>query len=494
MHTHGPSQSTGVLNFTFFFGKEGQVIISLPESCLLTTDTVIRSYLGAYVAKWRPPLSPLLALCTFLVAEKHAGDRSPWKPYLEILPKAYTCPVCLEPEVVNLLPQPLKAKAREQRIRVQEFFTSSRDFFSSLQPLFSEAVEGIFSYSALLWAWCTVNTRAVYVKRGQRQCFSAEPDTCALAPYLDLLNHSPGVQVKAAFNEETRCYEIRTGSSCRRHEEVFICYGPHDNQRLLLEYGFVAARNPHACVYVSQDILVKYLPSTDKQMNKKISILKDHDFIENLTFGWDGPSWRLLTTLKLLCLEAEELACWQDPDEALTFPPELQEPRNLQTTVYPMGAALLVAAAVGSILLKPVQGDCRPTAPATRGACQKRRLSGAAPGWPNRNPPRDEVCVHVEVGQAVPQNASMWHFWGLRSCWGPARHPVRATHGRVHRCWQVKEAWLMGQPANSLPCPGAQTGLSSVGSKYFRCSIFAADVFAITNWARGNFAIKKKRR
>lgn len=213
--------------------------------------------------------------------------------------------------MVNLLPQPLKAKAREQRIRVQEFFTSSRDFFSSLQPLFSEAVEGIFSYSALLWAWCTVNTRAVYVKRGQRQCFSAEPDTCALAPYLDLLNHSPGVQVKAAFNEETRCYEIRTGSSCRRHEEVFICYGPHDNQRLLLEYGFVAARNPHACVYVSQDILVKYLPSTDKQMNKKISILKDHDFIENLTFGWDGPSWRLLTTLKLLCLEAEEFTCWK---------------------------------------------------------------------------------------------------------------------------------------------------------------------------------------
>lgn len=146
--------------------------------------------------RWRPPLSPLLALCTFLVAEKHAGDRSPWKAYLEILPKAYTCPVCLEPEVVDLLPKPLKAKAREQRLGVQEFFTSSRDFFSSLQPLFSEAVEGIFSYSAVLWAWCTVNTRAVYVERGRRPCFSAEPDTCALAPYLDLLNHSPGVQVR----------------------------------------------------------------------------------------------------------------------------------------------------------------------------------------------------------------------------------------------------------------------------------------------------------
>ncbi|XP_054432041.1 SET domain-containing protein 4 [Pteronotus mesoamericanus] len=291
--------------------QEGQVIVSLPESCLLTTDTVIRSYLGPYVAKWQPPPSPLLALCTFLVAERHAGDRSPWKPYLEILPKAYTCPVCLEPEVVDLLPGPLKAKAREQRAHVQELFASSRAFFSSLQPLFPVPVESIFSYSAFLWAWGTVNTRAVYLERGRRPCFSAEPDTCALAPYLDLLNHSPTVQVKAAFNEETRCYEIRTGSRWRQHEEVLICYGPHDNQRLFLEYGFVAPGNPHACVRVAQDVLVKYLPATDKQMNKKISILKDHDFIENLTFGWDGPSWRLLTALKLLCLRAGELPCWK---------------------------------------------------------------------------------------------------------------------------------------------------------------------------------------
>ncbi|XP_034511626.1 SET domain-containing protein 4 isoform X7 [Ailuropoda melanoleuca] len=304
-----PGTGRGLMSKTSL--REGQMIISLPESCLLTTDTVIRSYLGAYIAKWQPPPSPLLALCTFLVSEKHAGDQSLWKPYLEILPKAYTCPVCLEPEVVNLFPKPLKAKAEEQRARVQGFFSSSRDFFSSLQPLFSEAVESIFSYSALLWAWCTVNTRAVYVKHRQEQCFSTEPNTCALAPYLDLLNHSPRVQVKAAFNEETRCYEIRTASGCRKHEEVFICYGPHDNQQLLLEYGFVSIQNPHACVYVSEDVLVKYLPLTDKQMNKKISILKDHDFIENLTFGWDGPSWRLRTALKLLCLEAEEFTCWK---------------------------------------------------------------------------------------------------------------------------------------------------------------------------------------
>ncbi|NWR94467.1 SETD4 protein, partial [Furnarius figulus] len=289
----------------------GDLIISLPEKCLLTTSTVLSSYLGGYIMKWRPPVSPLMALCTFLMAEKHAGEKSPWKPYLDVLPQAYTCPACLEHDVVTLLPEPLKKKAQEQRMMIHELYISSKAFFSSLQPLFAENTGTIFTYSALEWAWCTINTRTIYMKHPQRECFSLEPDVYALAPYLDLLNHSPNVQVKAAFNEQTRSYEIWTNSQCKKYGEVFICYGPHDNQRLLLEYGFVAMDNPHSSVYVSADTLLKYFPPLDKQRKAKLSILKDHDFLENLTFGWDGPSWRLLTALKVLSLGADEFACWR---------------------------------------------------------------------------------------------------------------------------------------------------------------------------------------
>ncbi|XP_049641745.1 SET domain-containing protein 4 [Suncus etruscus] len=305
-----PGTGRGLMSRTSL--RKGQVIISLPESCLLTTETVMRSRLGVYIARWQPPLSPVLALCTFLVFEKHVGLRSSWKPYLDVLPTTYTCPVCLAPNVVALLPEPLRVQAQEQRARVQGLFTASRGFFSSLQPLFpQDPVDSVFTKAVFRWAWCTVNTRAVYVKPMAQPGCSPEPDTSALAPFLDLLNHSPHVQVKAAFNEESRCYEIQLASDCRKHQEVFICYGPHDNRRLLLEYGFVATHNPHASVPVVLDTLVKYLPSADKQMSKKISILRDHDFIENLTFGWDGPSWRLLTALKLLCLQAGEFTCWK---------------------------------------------------------------------------------------------------------------------------------------------------------------------------------------
>ncbi|NXM23312.1 SETD4 protein, partial [Ploceus nigricollis] len=265
--------------------QAGDLIISLPEKCLLTTGTVLRSCLGGHIEKWKPPVSPLLALCTFLIAEKHAGEKSPWKPYLDVLPKAYTCPACLEPDVINLLPKPLKKKAQEQKMMIQELFKSSKAFFSSLQPLFAENTGTIFNFSALQWAWCTINTRTIYMKHPHRECFSLEPDVYALAPYLDLLNHSPKVQVKAGFNEQTRSYEIWTNSQCKKYQEVLICYGPHDNQRLLLEYGFVAMDNPHSSVYVSPDTLLKYFSPLDKQRKAKVSILKDHDFLDRATFG-----------------------------------------------------------------------------------------------------------------------------------------------------------------------------------------------------------------
>lgn len=106
--------------------------------------------------------------------------------------------------------------------------------------------------------------------------FLCGQDVYALAPFLDLLNHRPDVQVncwnvnnklnvndslvlewvfhffqvKASFNNVTRCYEITTVAGIQRFHQAFINYGSHDNQRLLLEYGFMAPCNHHSVVYV----------------------------------------------------------------------------------------------------------------------------------------------------------------------------------------------------------------------------------------------------
>ncbi|XP_036401715.1 SET domain-containing protein 4 [Megalops cyprinoides] len=291
--------------------QAGDLLISLPENCLLTTASVLSSYMGEYVKRWKPSVSPLLALCAFLISERHLAMGSQWKPYVDVLPKTYTCPVYFPDDVISLLPRGLRRKALDQRDEVAKLHSSSLGFFRSLQPLFRQPVESIFTHDALRWAWCSVNTRTVYMEHPQSPHLSRERDVYALAPYLDLLNHCPEVQVEAGFSQVTRCYEIRSVQGCKKYQQAFICYGPHDNQRLLLEYGFVAPDNPHSVVYVDPGDLQVCLSGADKQFAQKLLFLKQHDFLVNLTFGPEGPSWRLMTVLRLLSLQPDQYSCWK---------------------------------------------------------------------------------------------------------------------------------------------------------------------------------------
>ncbi|KAL1022326.1 hypothetical protein UPYG_G00025180 [Umbra pygmaea] len=290
----------------------GDLVISLPETCLLTTSTVLRSYIGEYIQRWKPPVSPLLALCAFLISERYFGQHAEWKPYIDVLPEKYTCPAYFSDEAIRLLPGSLRRKALEQRATVQELHSSSMAFFGSLQPLFIRPVDAVFTYDALIWAWCSVNTRTVYMEHPHSPYLSRERNVFALAPYLDLLNHCPTVQVQGSFSTFSRCYEIRTIQSCRRFQQAFICYGPHDNQRLLLEYGFVAPGNPHSVVYVDESTFQQCICITEKnQLAQKLVFLKKNDWLTNLTFSFEGPSWRLLTALRLMSLKPEQYPLWK---------------------------------------------------------------------------------------------------------------------------------------------------------------------------------------
>lgn len=257
-------------------------------------------------------MSPLLALCTFLICERHLGEDADWFPYIKVLPTSYTCPAYFSDEVISLLPSILRRRALEQKQEVQELHVSSLAFFRSLQPLLVGRMEEVFSLEAVLWAWCSVNTRTVYKLHPHNHFLSREKDVYALAPYLDLLNHHPQTQVQACFNEVSRCYEVHTLQGCHRFQQAFICYGPHDNQRLLLEYGFVAPDNPHGVVYVEEGLLKQcvYAESIG-QLEQKLLFLRQNDFLHNLTFGAEGPSWRLMTVLRLLSLKPKHYPQWR---------------------------------------------------------------------------------------------------------------------------------------------------------------------------------------
>lgn len=289
--------------------KPGQLLISLPQTCLLTTAAVLSSYVGPFIKSWTPRPSPLLVLCVFLVLERHRSPFSEWFPYIDVLPRTYSCPVYFTDDVMNLLPISLKERALEQRASVQELHSSNQHFFRSLQPLVNESAEEVFTYEALRWAWCTVNTRSVFMPHSPSPFMSGQ-DECALAPFLDLLNHRPDVQVSALFNDATRCYEIHSVSGTDCYQQAFINYGCHDSQRLLLEYGFIATNNPHSVVYVDTGLLCKVLEG-DRILGQKMKFLAENELLSNLTISNEGPGWRLMTVVRVLSLQRVQLAQWK---------------------------------------------------------------------------------------------------------------------------------------------------------------------------------------
>lgn len=59
---------------------------------------------------------------------------------------------------------------------------------------------GQTSYTDFLWAWHVINTRSVYMEQAkncQVRRTPEDPDNFALAPFLDLLNHSDTAQVRS---------------------------------------------------------------------------------------------------------------------------------------------------------------------------------------------------------------------------------------------------------------------------------------------------------
>ncbi|CAB3380945.1 Hypothetical predicted protein [Cloeon dipterum] len=114
-----------------------------------------------------------------------------------------------------------------------------------------------FSWSDFLWAWFAVNTRAVYVEPSQDK-ICKDKDNIALAPFLDLLNHSPHIEPnKVGWNGDF--YQIKASKSFKKHDQVYISYGAHDNLTLCLEYGFIVAKNSHDRVIFSKEDILKVL-------------------------------------------------------------------------------------------------------------------------------------------------------------------------------------------------------------------------------------------
>lgn len=233
--------------------QENQIILQIPRSIIITTHTVFTSLIGnLFSSELNYSAQSIIAI--FLIYEKHLDHHSFWKPYLDTLPKTYTNPeFCtkvekqfLYPSIANDLESMTKNLKFDYLILIRSIKLLSNN---STCVHCKKSFYNIFSYPNFVWAYYTVNTRAVYMDNSNIKSFIniRNKNNLALVPFLDFFNHDFETVAKANFvtiSDTEKFYQIKSLKSYLPGTQVFINYGAHCNHKLFLEYGFFIPNNP----------------------------------------------------------------------------------------------------------------------------------------------------------------------------------------------------------------------------------------------------------
>ncbi|KAI6231246.1 SET domain-containing protein [Aphelenchoides besseyi] len=209
-------------------------VADLPEySQLLSRYSTLQSAQNSCVTS---RLDPFTILVLFFYQESQ-NVNSPFRDYLNVLPSEFTTPLATEDlgkEIpVDRLP-----------LRLRDLLEKQRKEFEQIREKISTLLDP--DLRRLNWAWHVVNTRCIYLENPPHPLVdsSTTGDSIAVIPMVDMANHDPKAQCVARFDKHNQQYVVAADHRfVAEGDELFVCYGPHDNPRLWIEYGFCLPDN-----------------------------------------------------------------------------------------------------------------------------------------------------------------------------------------------------------------------------------------------------------
>ncbi|CAG8443056.1 2913_t:CDS:10 [Gigaspora rosea] len=241
----------------------GEILISVPLRLIITPKSLSSTILSNNISCITDSkLTAHQSLALYLILERHKNTKSSVYPYIQMLPKNFdTVPICLDLELLEFLPNNLKEDVKSQKLKFEKDFRS-KQLNSDIN----------ITYNEFLWSWLCVNTRCIYFEPFKSiNCDVRE--NIAIAPMLDFLNHN--------FDAK-----------------VFINYGPHDNFKLLLDYGFTIPNNPFNYILLDDEFF-KFNEEVENVISKKLNLLMKNGFYGDYALHASQISFRLLTALRL---------------------------------------------------------------------------------------------------------------------------------------------------------------------------------------------------
>lgn len=311
---------------------EHDLIIELPYQRMisyptLANDDEFRSIFSMHeLEKAKSLVSFQALLALYCHHQKLKGESSEWFAYIQTLPETFTNPYFCKKSELYFLPELVLEKIVDQN-------NSIKSNFQSLISLVRQDVRDNYNLDTFKWAFFVCNSRSVYInekwleplvdRHDFKELLNDSPNM-ALAPLLDLLNHSNEVSTRSQLShsqgfvvqqvdkiisgEVHLSYQLYTSKAIKKFDQIFINYGTFNNTKLLLEYGFVVPDNPMDFLEISLEDINNYVKShpmlrTLLIPKHKYKFIRDHDLDQQMFIDAnDGLSHNFQVVLSILLL------------------------------------------------------------------------------------------------------------------------------------------------------------------------------------------------
>lgn len=189
-----------------------------------------------------PQKAPVHGKLAAFLALNFEDEKSKIRPWQDVWPKREEfetiLPIMWEEGYQGCLPVAARELLQKQKEKLDQDW-------ETLQSHLPGVDKALFTYT-----WLLVNTRTFYwsypdLPRASPHLPTRRPlltasDCYALCPFIDYFNHSDS---GCTPSSSASGYAVTADRDYKAGDEVYVSYGPHTNDFLLVEYGFILGEN-----------------------------------------------------------------------------------------------------------------------------------------------------------------------------------------------------------------------------------------------------------
>lgn len=259
----------------------------------------------------------ILVEWTLLPLLSKGSIKSFWQPFFDAWPSKeelrsipaiwYNSPLSMDKELLEYLPLSSKELLKKKNdLLKQDWNVIQAWLLNNVEQFRQDGYECPSPedlYDNFLHVYFIINSRCLYSKVHLKKDDIESQFT--MVPFVDFLNHTeeidshcyPKITRNPRASLEVGAFSLRCGDHSYNTvgEPVLLNYGPHSNDFLLNEYGFVLQTNRWNYIDISDEIIS--LVGEDNAME---SFLKKHGYWGNYTINESEVSYRVLVALSLI--------------------------------------------------------------------------------------------------------------------------------------------------------------------------------------------------